>query len=86
MEITLYHYFNFKTFKRHFPNAIFLGFEYGFYKPSFSVNDQDWESNKSKLPKSCTVVKISKANNPKLTMLREKRAKKKYFYPGDCEK
>jgi len=86
MEITLYHNRDFKLLKRHFPNATFLGFEYGYYKPSFSIDDLDWEINKDKLPKSCTVVKISKVNSPKLNRLRAARAKKKYFYPGDCEK
>lgn len=66
MEITLYHNRNWKSFKRHFPNAKFLGFGCGYYEPSFRVDDQEWETNKSKLPKSCTVIEIKAdaANKP----------------------
>ena len=62
IEVTLYHDRNFKAFKRHFPNAEFLGFEYGYYEPSFRVDDTEWEQNKFKLPESCTIVRVEKSN------------------------
>lgn len=81
MEITLHHNWNFKTFKRYFPNAIFLGFAYGFHKPKFYVDDLEWEEKKSKLPKSCTVVKaVKELHNTNTINLRAKRAKKKIYY------
>lgn len=58
MEITLHHDRNWKSFKRHFPGAKFLGFECGYWGPCFRVDDQEWKKNKAKLPKSCTIDKV----------------------------
>lgn len=65
MEITLYHDRNWKSFKRHFPDAKFLGFGFGYYEPTFAVDPQEWENNKAKLPKSCTVIEIDPADKVK---------------------
>ena len=55
IEIQLHHDRNWKSFKRHFPNAKFIGFECGYWGPTFLVKKSDWENNKNKLPKSCSI-------------------------------
>jgi hypothetical protein len=63
IRIELYHYRNCKSFKRYFHNAKFEGFECGYYFPSWFVGEQEWEANKGKLPKSCTITKIEKVED-----------------------
>jgi hypothetical protein len=55
IEITLHHDRNFKSFKRIFPNAQFQGFKCGYWGPSFLVPKTEWDANKQRLPKSCTI-------------------------------
>lgn len=48
-EIQLHHYRNMATFKKHYPNAYFIGFECGYWGPTYLVEEFNG------LPKSCTI-------------------------------
>jgi hypothetical protein len=58
IEITLHHDRNMKSFKRVFPEAVFEGFESGYFCPSFTMDKDIWKARKSSLPKSCTIDNV----------------------------
>ncbi len=58
-EIVLHHDRHRKSFQRHFPNAKWLGFECGYWGPSYMVTDKDWQRNKHLLPKSCQIDEVN---------------------------
>jgi hypothetical protein len=57
-EIILHHDRNRKSFLRHFPDAEWLGFECGYWGPSYLVSDKEWAEKKHLLPKSCSIDEI----------------------------
>lgn len=59
VEVTLFHWRNANSLKKVFPNAKFLYFETeSYYYPSFLISKKEWEENKNKLPKSCSIIEV----------------------------
>jgi hypothetical protein len=57
-EIILHHDRNREAFLKVFPNAEFLGFGFGYWEPTYKLSDREWQRNKNRLPKSCTIDEV----------------------------